>query len=357
MKDKTKGETLEDLVLFSNRQGAPIDIMSPTGALLETMMIDMQNNGNMAEVQFALERSDQIIEKYRTSFWRYHLLLPGPKKFIEAIENQFYEEDDIRPLLKAFTYDRGEVILSTKLYCVSLFLFISSIVAIPSALIWQLPWLLIIPFVLFCVAWIQVIWFKTIINESCFVPLYKMIRDAILRRITEQQQFIEDTLGLRETVYRKYQDFEKEREFNRLDAKIKEEYQFLELESAKRLQGLAATVAIFQAKNDEKINKLRNETNLAYIKAELNIRNETEGLHQIAMAEIDACAKILVAQAEILGRDSQAENDMQRDIQRNLSLLRDWKSSFSNKRNQAFPDVADPIKAEVKKRKVSYDAT
>jgi hypothetical protein len=356
MKDKNKGEALEDLVLFSNRQGTPIDIMSPTGALLENMMIDMQNNGNMAEVQFALERSDQIIEKYRSSFWRYHLLLPGPKIFIKAIESQFSEEDNIRPLLKAFTYDRVEIRLSTYLYILSLCLFLTSIAAIPSALIWQLYWLLIIPFVLFCVAWIQVLWFRTIINESCFVPLYTMIRDAILRRITAQQQFIEDTLGLRETVYKKYQEFEKEKEFNRLDANIQEEYKLLELKSVERLQGLAATVAIFQANNDEEINKLRNQTNLDYIKAELNIRNETEGLHQIAMAEIDACSKILVAQAEILGRDSQAESDMQRDIQRNLSLLRDWKSSFSNKRNKGFPDTADSIKAAVKKKTVSYDA-
>ncbi len=353
MNRKNSDENLQDLVLFSNSPGIPPDIASPTGALLEKMMIQMQDEGNMAEVQFALERSDKIIEKYRGSFWRYRILQPGPKMFIDSIKDQFAEEEAIRPLLKAFVYDRKEIQNSNYIYLLSIFLFIGSIISLTLIIFTKLYWLLIFPFLLCVNLTIQFFWFETIINESSFVPLYKMIRDAILRRIQSQQQFIEDTLGLRETVYKRYQEFEKNKVFNKLSSEEQKEFKRLELEATESLQVLAATVALYQAGSEEKIKQLRNDTNLDYLKRELNIRDEADEkarLHQIAIANINSNEKILVAQAKILGKDTQADRDMYREIQRNLSLLKGWKSSLSRKGNEGFKDIGNPVKEETENK-------
>lgn len=357
MNQKNDKNKLKKLVLFSDSPGTPPDLMTPTGSLLEQMMIQMQQEGNMAEVQFALERSDEIIKKYRKSFWRYKILFPGPAMFIDAIKSQFYEEPTIRPLLKAFVYDKMEVRLSNYIYRVSIFLCIGSFLAILTAIAKFYWFLVIVP--LFCLClFLQSLFFEKIIDESVFVPLYQMIRDSVVRRIEAQQKFVEKTLSLRETVYQRYQEFEKRKIFDRLNADEKENFKRLELEATERLQGLAATVAIHQAQNEEQVKSLRNQTNLDYIKAELNIKDEIEEknrLHQLALAEINALEKILVAQAQILGEDSKEERNMEREIKRNLAVLRGWKSTLGKKGNQGFKEVANAVVEEVKTRHKTTD--
>jgi hypothetical protein len=73
-------------------------------------------------------------------------------------------------------------------------------------------------------------------------------------------------------------------------------------------------------------------------------------LHQIAIAEINANEKILVAQAKILGKDTQAERDVHREIQRNLSLLGNWKDTLNRKGNQGVKDISNSVKKEVSEK-------
>lgn len=350
-----KNKKIDNLQLFSESQGCLPDIMSPTGSLLETMMIEMQRKGNLAEVQFALERSDETIKKYRNSFWRYRVLLPAPYMFIRAIKEQFLEEPDIKPLLKAFVYDKMEIKISIFIYLISLLLFLACLLSIGNISTFSTILIVLIIW-LFCQTYV----FEKIINESVFVPLYNKIRDALLRRIESQQQFIEDTIKLPEMVYKRYQEYEKTKIFDQLTISEKENFKQLDLEAAERLQGLSSTVAIYQATSEESIKKLRNETNLAYTKADLNIRDDIEEknrLHQVAIAEINSLEKILVAQAQILGEDTKAERDVQREISRNLSLLRGWKSHLGNKGREGFQDISDNVKEEVKNISNKYKTT
>ena len=319
-----------------------------TPFILKQIMAEIQSKGELPQVVIAMQGINELVEKYRQSYWRYRIFLPGPAWMVSEVTRRLKSDDIMRKFCRAYNPDELEIKLSIVICITSWLLFILSIIAIITAATFKWFWVLaIVPLWALILAG-QIKYFGKIMQETGFVKFYYQLNE-FLERIEEQERELFAKIYIMPTqIAEKKAEVEKLKETNKLEAELQES----QLDTQIHLEALARTLALSKATTEEQVKALRNNNQLDYIKAELNIKDEIEERnrrHQIVLAEIQALEKILTKKMETLGKyneeDREEPREERRDIRqtkqeiaKSLSILRGWKGKFQDLGNDAFND-------------------
>lgn len=319
-----------------------------TPLILKQIMAQIQREGTLPQLVIAMQGIDEVINKYRDSFWRFCIVLPGPFMMVSEVTRRLNSDDTMRNFRRAYNPDELEIKLSIAICITSWLLFILSIIAIITAATFKWFWGLVIVLLWLIILAGQIKYFSKLMQETGFVKFYYQFKELLERIEAQERELFAKIYIMPTQIAEKKAEIEKLKKTNRLEAEL-QEYQ---LETQIHLETLARTLAISKATTEEQVKVLRNNTQLDYIKAELNIKDEIEERkrrHQIVLAEIQALEKILTERMKTLVRYNEADREQGREerkdirqtkqeIAKSLAILRGWKGKFQSLGNDAFAD-------------------
>ena len=186
-RETLKERNIDTLQLYSQAKDRVLQFSSSSYSLLDELITQIHHEGNLGDVQIVMEKVDNTINRYCNDTWR-RVFLPAPLMLIASIEGRFKKKANISKLLKAFDYEELDIKLSIGLYIFRMVFFLVTLINTLNSFIYQ-QWLLLCFIPIFAlILWCDLEFSKKVINQTAFVPLYKRIRDALLRRIQAQEE-------------------------------------------------------------------------------------------------------------------------------------------------------------------------